>query len=493
MDSMPYRILIVDDDPNIREACTNILQSQGFEVDTADCAIAAYEKIQRQPRFAAALIDLNMPKMSGLELIELIRCQDDEIILFIITAHASIETAVEATKKGACNYLAKPFTSEELLSALRNSLAKQKLALESKKINQECEEQLLELAYERSKSKSILNCITDGVIVINRQRQVVLCNPAAARIITEFSSLLLPAMMDDLIKSQEIRELFNEIFEAGGDDIIRTREISLDKGFYMVNATTVFNPNRENLGVVIVLRDITALKKLNVSKAMFVSMVARELRGPIKNVEDYIRKICRHGEEDWTAQDREKEAAHLLLQTMTLQQMLTELTSLAEIETGRFTMKRYPVEISDILINALKPVDELARQKSIALRLHIPDDIQGGKILADREAMVIVFKNLLENSVNYNRPGGRVDINVENGGMFLTVSVSDNGIGMSAEEMERAFDDFYRAKNDFTINIPGTGLGLSLVKRLIDVHQGLVSVRSRPGEGSVFKVKLPKI
>lgn len=492
MNSMPYRILIVDDEPQIREGCRKILQAQGFEVETADSAGVAYNKIKEQPKFDAALIDLNMPGMSGLELIELIRCQDDELLLFIITAHPSIETAVEATKRGASNYIPKPFTQEELLIALNNGLEKRRLAVETKRLSQEREEQLLELAFERSKSKSILNCITDGVIVINRQKQVVLCNSAAARIITEFSALQVPAMMDDLIKSQEIKELFTEIFEAEDHDVIRSREIFLDKGYYMVNATPVYNPSRENLGVVIVLRDITALKKLNVTKAMFVSMVARELRVPLENIEDYIKKFTSRSGGASTDEDRDKALGDLLLQTMTLKKMLAELISLTDIESGRFTLKRYPIEISDILHNALKPVAEAARQRNISFNLQVQDHLQEDKILADREAMVIVFRNLLENAVNYNQPGGKVDIIVENGGIFLTVSVSDNGIGMSEEETERAFDDFYRAKNDYTINIPGTGLGLSLVKRLVDVHQGRVSVQSRPGEGSVFKVKLPK-
>ncbi len=492
MDSMPIRILIVDDELWVREGCRRVLMAQGFEVETADCARTAYEKIKEQPKFDAALIDLIMPGMSGLELIELIRNCDDEILLFVITGQASIETAVEATKRGVSNYISKPFTPEELLTALNNALDKRRLAVESKRILQEREEQLLELAFERSKSKSILNCITDGVIVINRQRQVVLCNSAAARIITELSALPLPAMMDDLIKSPEVKEIFNEILEAEDDHVIRTREICLDKGFYMANAAPVYNPNRENLGVVIVLRDITALKKLNVTKAMFVSMVARELRGPLQNVEDYIKKINLPFGNGWTPQDRDQAMNNLLLQTMTIQKMLDELISLTEIETGRFTMKRYPIKIKDILIDALKPVDEVARQRNISINLQVHGHTWDYNILADREAMVIVFKNLLENAVNYNQPNGRVDINVDNGGMFLTVSIADNGIGMSAEEMERAFDDFYRAKNDFTINIPGTGLGLSLVKRLIDVHQGRVSVQSRLGEGSVFKVKLPK-
>lgn len=493
MDARPHRILVVDDELGIREGCQKILLAEGFEVETADNGLTGYEKFKECRNFSAALIDLKMPGISGLELIKLIRREDDDLAIFVITAHATIETAVESTKMGAYNYLPKPFTPEELLIALRHGLEKRRLSLDAKILKKEQERQLIELSFERSKTKSILNCISDGVIVINRQGQIVLRNSEAARIIPEFSVFTLPASMEEVIKSPEIKELFLETCQAEGDNVIRTREISLDKGVYMVNATPVYNPDHENLGVVTVLRDITALKKLNVTKVMFVSMVAQQVKGPLAAIEDCLQKIALPEGTGGALNGTKEAVGEALIRIGSLDRMLNELISLSDIETGRFTMKRYPVDIREILINALNRAEKRAKGKNITIELHHQDGDTAGEVLADKAAMTVVFENLIENAINYTPPGGRVNLTVENGEVFLTVSVSDNGIGMSEEEMARAFDDFYRAKNDYTVHLPGTGLGLSLVKRLVDVHQGRVSVKSRPGEGSVFKVNLPKV
>ena len=113
------------------------------------------------------------------------------------------------------------------------------------------------------------------------------------------------------------------------------------------------------------------------------------------------------------------------------------------------------------------------------------------QVLADRNAMQVVFKNLLENAVKYTPRGGRVEVTVEENGLYARVRIKDNGFGMKPEEKNKIFDEFYRAKNGLTARIPGTGLGLSLVKRLLDLQDGTVSVSSEYGKGSEFTVCIP--
>ena len=103
----------------------------------------------------------------------------------------------------------------------------------------------------------------------------------------------------------------------------------------------------------------------------------------------------------------------------------------------------------------------------------------------------MVFSNLIDNAIKYTPEGGHVGVHVSHDGLYVKVTVRDDGIGMDPGDKDKAFDEFYRAKNDFTANVPGTGLGLSLVKRLTEMHQGRVSVASSPGAGSEFSVLLP--
>lgn len=112
-------------------------------------------------------------------------------------------------------------------------------------------------------------------------------------------------------------------------------------------------------------------------------------------------------------------------------------------------------------------------------------------VLADREALAMVFSNLVENAIKYGREGGHLAVRIERAGMYASVSVTDDGIGMSPEDCTRVFDEFYRARNERTASITGTGLGLSLVKRLVEMHEGTVSVESALGSGSAFTVRIP--
>jgi signal transduction histidine kinase len=112
-------------------------------------------------------------------------------------------------------------------------------------------------------------------------------------------------------------------------------------------------------------------------------------------------------------------------------------------------------------------------------------------VLADREALAMIFSNLVENAIKYGRDGGRVEVRAERDGPYAAVSVRDDGIGMSPEDREKVFDEFYRARTEQTASITGTGLGLSLVKRLTEMHQGTVSVESALGQGSTFTVNMP--
>ncbi|MBM4086433.1 MAG: ATP-binding protein, partial [Planctomycetes bacterium] len=124
--------------------------------------------------------------------------------------------------------------------------------------------------------------------------------------------------------------------------------------------------------------------------------------------------------------------------------------------------------------------------------LDCDDQAASERVLADRDAMLSVFTNLIDNAIKYTPAHGRVGIRVEQNGMYVKVTVWDTGIGMAPEERDRAFDEFFRAKNEYTAKVPGTGLGLTIVKRLVDMHHGTITVITQRGKGSEFTVRLPK-
>ena len=274
--------------------------------------------------------------------------------------------------------------------------------------------------------------------------------------------------------------------------MILSREIALGKETYMVNASPVIEPGGETSGAVAVFSDITALKKLETAKSMFVSLVAHEVKSPLAATEGWLNLIL-SGMLVKNPQEERHMIERSLLRVRTLRSMVNELLNLTAIQTGNFTLKRTPVDVMVVVREVAAAYAERAVEKRITVTVCGADGRgdQVENVLADKEALSIVFSNLVENAIKYGREGGRIDVRVGRCGIYATVSVRDDGIGMSAADKDKVFEEFYRARNELTANIPGTGLGLSLVKRLTELHQGTVTVESVQGEGSMFTVSLP--
>ena len=147
--------------------------------------------------------------------------------------------------------------------------------------------------------------------------------------------------------------------------------------------------------------------------------------------------------------------------------------------------------MAEIVAEVVAAGREKADERHILLE--VSDSASGTRVLADPDALSMICSNLVENAVKYTRDGGHIAVRICQEGMYVIVAVKDDGIGMSPEDAAKAFDEFYRARNEQTASIPGTGLGLSLVKRLTELHEGTVSVSSQFGAGSEFTVRLPLI
>jgi two-component system sensor histidine kinase ResE len=171
--------------------------------------------------------------------------------------------------------------------------------------------------------------------------------------------------------------------------------------------------------------------------------------------------------------------------------MVSELLNLTAMETGNFTIKRSPIEIVKVVSEAAESFQEKAKEKDIELSLECDKTAPSEQVLADKDAMLRVFANLIDNAIKYTPAHGHVGVRLEQNGIYVKVTVWDDGIGMTPDEKDRAFDEFFRAKNEYTANVPGTGLGLSIVKRLVEMHQGRITVHTAPGKGSEFTVYLP--
>ncbi len=365
-------VMVVDDEAGMRLGVQRALRDftvrlpdvEGdfrFEVAQAETGEQALEAIAENPP-DILLLDHKLPGISGLDVLSRLPEDEGRMLTVMITAYASLDTAITATKRGAYDFLAKPFTPDELRGVVRKA------------------------------AKHLL---------IQRQ---------ARRL------------------AEEKRQV----------------------------------------------------------RFQFISVLAHELKSPLSAVEGYLRII-----RDGSAGDDPESYNHMLDRSLTrlegMRKLILDLLDLTRIESGqkqRDIAEQDVVEIAREAVETARAGDE---EKNLTIELHADGP---APLKCDRGEVEIVLNNLISNAVKYNRQDGRVDVTISRDGDTVTISVADTGIGMSPEDQDRLFREFTRIKNEKTRGILGSGLGLSIVRKLVSMYGGDIGVQSEPDVGSTFTVTL---
>jgi len=357
-------ILIIDDEESIRDSCSQILIKDGYKAETAEDGYKGLQKIE-EVKPEMVLIDLKMPGISGMEVLEKVKDRDPHIIPIVITGYGTVESAVEAMKKGAYDFITKPFTPDELRVIVKRGLERRKLMLEAE--------------------------------TLRREKRIM----------------------------------------------------------------------EEN----------------------FITMVSHQMRSPLVAIQQYFEVILAGMTGEVEKKQREmilraKERVESLLN------LINKWLDMARINKGSILEKFASFSIKNLLEKIVEFMQPLAKENKISLEIaNIDSDfiVQG-----DEESLEQAFSNLVNNAIKYNRPGGSVKISIEEDNNFIVVAVEDTGMGIAKEHLPFIFDQFYRVRRKEDEKIKGSGLGLSITKKIVEAHGGSIQVSSELVKGSVFKVLLPK-
>ncbi len=367
------QILVVDDEPGMRQGVRRALRDFSvhlheisgevrFDVAESPSGEHALEYIARTPP-DILLLDHKLPGLSGLEVLARLADGKQDVLTVMITAYASLDTAVAATKRGAYDFLAKPFTPDELEGAVRKAAKHLLLQREARRLAEE-------------------------------KRQV---------------------------------------------------------------------------------------------RFQFLSVLAHELKAPISAVEGYLRII-----RDQSAGDDEaaynKMLDRSLMRLSEMRKLIQDLLDLTRIESG---LKQRELVQVDVAALAAEMAENFAAQAKEA-QIEIAVAVRKAELTADRQELVIIFNNLISNAIKYNRPAGTVKLDVAADDQAVTIAVADTGIGMAPDEVAKLFTEFGRIRNEKTRRIVGSGLGLSIVKKLAALYDGDVRVASQEDVGTTFTVTLKK-
>lgn len=263
-----------------------------------------------------------------------------------------------------------------------------------------------------------------------------------------------------------------------------------------VTSSPVSTHEGEYLGRVLVFRDITAQKQAEREKADFFSAISHELRTPLTSIKGYTEMVL-----DGDAGDIDDEVRDYLgvvhSNAERLMSLVNDLLDYQRLSSGRVEVKRKPFDLGDVLADLEATMTHLIADKGQRYSVDVHPD--AARVLGDRDKTLQVLINYVSNAVKYSPEGADIRLtaatdfpaDAAEGTMVARITVTDTGYGISSEDQQRLFTKFFRAEDPHTRTVGGTGLGLNIVKQIVEAQGGQVSVRSTPGSGSQFGFTIP--
>ena len=345
---------------------------------------------------------------------------------------------------------------------------------------------------ERSKLEVVLLSMADGVVVLDGEGRIQLCNESARNLLGIPSAPdAAPVTLTFLCRNPELDALVEEILHDGASGVQREITIPGRDGMRTTLVSGAPLPEAEGPhGAILVFHDVTRLRQLEIVRADFVANVSHELRTPLTAIRGYAETLL-HG-----ALDQREKAVQFLgvidRQSRRLARLIDDLLSLSDLELGRTELHRYPTSIASLVEGVFETLRPHAAGRAIVLESTMAPDLP--KLRVDRDRMEEVLVNLVENAIKYSGEGTsvRVSAGVAADGRGIEVAVSDQGIGIPERDIPRITERFYRVDKARSRELGGTGLGLAIVKHIVQAHGGELRIESRVGAGTTVTVWLPR-
>jgi two-component system phosphate regulon sensor histidine kinase PhoR len=338
------------------------------------------------------------------------------------------------------------------------------------------------LERDRARMEAILASMIEGVLVVNEQGRLQLVNDAARRLL----KLDKGAIDHSYIEAIRHPGIVEQIGKALSGEETGGLELSVTRDSTRTLVARVAPVTAAGRGAVLVLHDITELRKADQVRRDFVANVSHELRTPLTAIKGYAEALLDDPEDQAT---REKFLDIIHRHATRMERLVTDLLRLARLDAGQETVDATSCDVDALLRGIARDFEPIAAQKQQTIDVTV--DAAAAKLMTDATKLHDVARNLIENAVNYTPDGGTIAVTaVAKQGRFQ-LTVADSGPGIAPDDVARVFERFYRADKSRT-GPGGTGLGLSIVKHLVHVLDGEVTASNQPGGGALFTVTLPQ-
>jgi len=364
MDNEPYKILLIDDEEVVLDSCVRMLRGGHYDVATAMDGVKGVA-LAKEFHPDLVIVDLKMPGISGLEVLDRVHEFDPTIVSIMLTGFATVGSAVDAMKKGACDFLPKPITPDEFRLVVARALERRRLILETQALRRE-------------------------------------------------------------------KEMLREQFAA---------------------------------------------------------IVSHELKSPLGAMQQNLFVLAEELSDKLNDEQRQR-LERMKVRVTDLMKLIQTWLRLISADISKIRENFQPVAIKAVVAKAVESVQNEATRKAIGVTTEGAD--APCRVNGDEGTLVQALTNVLGNAVKYTRSGTEVQLRVAEEAGQVAIAVTDDGVGIAADELPHVFEDFYRAPSSAK-GQQGTGLGLPLSRRIVEAHDGTISVTSEPGKGSTFTIRLPAL
>jgi PAS domain S-box-containing protein len=496
------RVLLADDNRDMRDYVAGLL-SPNYRVEAVGDGEALIDAARRE-RPDVIVSDVMMPRLDGFGLIQELRRDDTlrDLPVILLSARAGEEARIEGLDAGADDYLVKPFSARELLArvgALLERTRLHRLMVEEQRVAQ------VSAQRRTAQFETLLSEAPLGVYLLDSELRIREVNPTARPVFGVIAELV----------GADFRAVIRRLWEPGyAEEVIAIFENTLATGEpYFVPERIEKRADRQAIeayewqinriplpegdwGVVCYFRDISQqvrarqqLENADRQKDEFLAMLAHELRNPlapIRTASELLKRTQQPDERAQTAIDIVKR------QVNHLTRLVDDLLDISRITRARIELKRRDVSLGEIVSQALETVEPMLREKQH--HVSTTSDLAPLTVNGDPARLVQCVANLLTNAIKYTDPNGAIRIETRADGEDAVLSVTDNGTGIAPDLLPQIFDLFVQSKRTLDRAQGGLGIGLSVVKRLVEMHGGSVTAFSAGiGQGATFAIRLPRV
>lgn len=500
------KILIVDDEADIALILKLQLEDAGYVTTRAKDGFEAL-KLIGQDDFSLVLLDIKMPRMDGIQVLDKIQDAHAGLAVVMMTAHGSEDIAVETMKKGAMDYIAKPFSTEDLLIKVERTLELNRTMQENRKLQ-------LQLDEERKKMGAILQGMADLLIAVDIEGKIITLNRKAELLLGASSESYRGMPVESFLRADIPHE------ELPCIAVLRTSAPCLDVTYQldvgqvkipvMSSATPLFNGNGNLIGSVEILRDISTLKALEQEREDFVSMLTHDLKTPLTAVVGAI-DLVREGRLGKINAEQKDYLESAMESCSEVVEMINTLLDLYRFEADKMVLTFTAEDPVLMIQKAMAAFRPLAERSGIKLSADLQDQLPTVRV--DRNKFIRLVNNILSNAFKFTPDRGEIRLRAGTAetaevagmipeisypdrkpmekGRFLKIEITDTGMGIPPDALATIFEKFVQGRARGKAKNKGTGLGLAFCRKVMDAHGGYIWAESVLKKGSTFIVLLP--